>query len=143
MQIDGQRQPKERLLGIPDGDGGIAFPFFELDEAGPYRVVHETVAGLAVVVFWDRAKEGAMAYRPRTAGQELTFEARHEGFFDTQTGSRWRLDGLAAEGPLAGEHLEPVAEAYVSFWFAWAAFQPSARLWESPTEAHFRLWEGG
>ncbi len=143
MQIDGQRQPKERLLGIPDGDGGIAFPFFELDEAGPYRVVHETVGGLDVVVFWDRAKEGAMAYRPRAAGQDLTFEARDAGLFDTQTGSRWQLDGRAAEGPLAGEQLEPVVEAYVSFWFAWAAFQPSTRLWEAPTEAHFRLWEGG
>ncbi len=143
MQIDGRRLPKERLLGIPDSDGGIAFPFSELDAAGPYQAVHETVAGLALVVFWDRAKEGAMAYRPFAAGQDLTFEARDEGLFDTQTGSRWRLDGLAAEGPLAGEQLEPVAEAYVSFWFAWAAFQPSTRLWEAPTEMNFRLWEGG
>ena len=144
MQIDGRRDPKERLLGIPDGDGGIAFPFFELDEAGPYRVVHEAITGLDVVVFWDRDKEGAMTYRPRAAGQDLTFEADADGFVDAQTGSRWRLDGLAAEGPLAGEQLEPIAEAYVAFWFAWAAFQPQTRLWEAPTtQTNIRLWEGG
>ena len=72
-----------------------------------------------------------MAYRSVRDGQPLTFEVRHERLFDMETGSEWRLDGLAVEGPLAGERLEPVAEAYVAFWFAWAAFQPQTRLWES------------
>ena len=130
MQIDGRREPKERVLGIPDGDGGIAFPFFELDTEGPFRAVHTTVGGLDVVVFWDRAKAGATAFRPRAGSRDLTFEARENGLFDTETGSRWRLDGLATEGVLAGEQLEPVADAYVAFWFAWASFQPQAVLWE-------------
>ena len=131
MPIDERRLPKERLLGIPNLEGGIAFPFFELDEEGSVRAVHETVAGESVVVFWDRARVGAMAYRPVHDGQPLTFEARDDRLFDVETGSAWRLDGRAVEGPLAGERLEPVAEAYVAFWFAWAAFQPQTRLWES------------
>ena len=130
MPVDGRRLPKERVLGIPDLDGGIAFPFFELDEEGPVRAVHETVGGASVVVFWDRERVGAMAYRPFHDGQPLTFEARDGRLLDLETGSEWRLDGLAVEGPLAGERLEPVAEAYVAFWFAWAAFQPQTRLWE-------------
>ncbi|MFB3132534.1 MAG: DUF3179 domain-containing protein [Rhodothermales bacterium] len=131
MPVDGRRLPKERVLGIPDLDGGIAFPFFELDEQGPVRVVHETVGGASVVVFWDRERVGAMAYRPFHDGQPLTFEARDGRLLDLETGSEWRLDGLAVSGPLAGERLEPVAEAYVAFWFAWAAFQPQTRLWDS------------
>ena len=74
-----------------------------------------------------------MAFHPRFDGQDLTFEARDDGLFDTQTGSRWQLDGRAVEGPLAGGRLEPVAEAYVAFWFAWATFQPTTRLWEVDT----------
>jgi len=131
MPVDGRRLPKERVLGIPDLDGGIAFPFFELDEQGPVRVVHETVGGASVVVFWDRERVGAMAYRPIHDAQPLTFEARDGRLLDLETGSEWRLDGLAVSGPLAGERLEPVAEAYVAFWFAWAAFQPQTRLWDS------------
>ncbi len=130
MQIDGRREPKERVLGIPDGDGGIAFPFFALDAAGPFRAVHSTVGGLDVVVFWDRAKAGATAFRPRAGTRDLTFEARENGLFDTETGSRWQLDGVAVEGLLSGERLEPVDDAYVAFWFAWALFQPQTFLWE-------------
>ncbi len=133
LQIDGRREPKERLLGIPDGDGGLAFPFYEHDADGPFRAVHREVGGLDVVVFWDRARQGAMAFRPRAGSRNLTFEARENGLFDTETGSRWRLDGLAEDGVLAGERLEPVADAYVAFWFAWALFQPQTRLWQAGT----------
>jgi hypothetical protein len=43
---------------------------------------------------------------------------------DTQTGSVWSFGGLALEGTLAGEQLEPLANAYVLMWFAWREFQP-------------------
>ncbi len=131
MSIDARRLPKERVLGIPDPGGGVAFPFFELDEIGPLAAVHERVGGQDVVVFWDRTRRGATAYRPLAGGQALTFEAREGGLFDTQTGSAGRLDGKAVDGPLAGVQLAPVAEAYVAFWFAWAAFEPQTRIFEA------------
>ena len=62
-------------------------------------------------------------------GLRLTLEASHEGFTDEETGTIWRLDGLATHGPLAGRRLEPVAEAYVAFWFAWADFHPETWVW--------------
>jgi len=131
MEIDPRRRPKERLLGIPDDRlGGTAFPFFELDANGPVQAVHESVAGTPVVVFWDRAVQGAMAYQPRLDGQPLTFEAREGRLVDVETQSEWRIDGTAIAGPLAGARLEPVAEAFVAFWFAWAAFHPETRIWE-------------
>ncbi len=131
MQIDGRRDPKERVLGVPAGDGGMAFPFFDLDAGGPYRAVQRVVGERDVVVFWDREKQGAVAFLSRAAGQDLTFEGRDDGLFDIETESRWRLDGLAVEGVLTGERLEPVADAYVAFWFAWALFQPQAFLWQN------------
>ncbi len=132
MEIDTRRAPKERVLGIPDDRlGGTVFPFFELDAIGPVRVVHESVAGTPIVVFWDRALQGAMAYQPTLDGQSMTFEARQGRIVDVGTESTWRLDGVAIDGPLAGAHLEPIAEAYVAFWFAWAAFHPETRIWEA------------
>ena len=130
MEIDRRRGPKERLLGIPDGRlGGTAFPFFELDKAGPVRALHASVSGKAVVVFWDRAAQGAMAFEPRLDGQPVAFEVREGRIVDLGTQSTWRLDGLAIDGPLAGVRLEPIAEAFVSFWFAWAAFHPETQIW--------------
>ena len=130
MEIDRRRAPKERLLGVPDDRlGGTAFPFFELDKGGSVRALHASVSGKSVVVFWDRAVQGAMAFEPRLNSQAITFEVRDGRIVDIGTGSTWRLDGLATDGPLTGAQLEPIAEAFVSFWFAWAAFHPETRIW--------------
>ena len=130
MQIDDRRPPKERLLGIPAGnDGGMALPFGELSDGPGLRTIEVTAGGQEVVVLWNATARGAMAYRPTLDGQSLTFSVEDGDIIDDQTGSTWTLDGRAVEGPEAGNRLEPVGEAYVSFWFAWAAFHPNTRIW--------------
>ena len=131
LDIDGRHPAKARLLGIPDSrEGGVAFLFEDLDNGEPVRVVHERAEEGPIVVFWNRAYETAMAYRTLLDGTRLTFQVRADRIVDMETRSEWRVDGLAIAGPLAGARLEPVAEAYVAFWFAWAAFHPQTRIWE-------------
>ncbi|MEM6646866.1 MAG: DUF3179 domain-containing protein [Bacteroidota bacterium] len=127
LPIDDRRLPKERLLGIADGTGGIALPFDELDRGGAVNAVEVNVGGEPMVVFWDRSLQGAMAYRP--GGRQ--FEVADGTIRDQQTGSTWRFDGQAVAGAQAGQQLEQVAEAYVAFWFAWAIFQPESTLWDA------------
>ncbi len=129
--LDTRRAPKERVLGIPAGTGGLAVPLAELTEAGAVHAVNATVGNESVVVFWDADAAGAAAFRTVAAGQSLTFEVSGAAIVDVETGSRWRVDGLAFSGPLTGEQLAPVAEAYTAFWFAWAIFQPATEVWES------------
>ena len=132
MEMDPRRLPKERLLGIPDGRrGGTVFPFIELDNGEPMNVVRAQTAAGFVNVFWDREGQSAMAYSSRVDGQSLQFELREGKIVDVQTGSTWRIDGLAVEGELTGARLEPIENAYVAFWFAWAAFHPETQIWES------------
>ena len=131
MEIDPRRPPKERVLGIPDSfTGGSAFPFEELKTSERLAIpfLH---AGRGGVVFWERDAEAALSFFDEVAGAELSFDVTSDGFVDSNTGTRWRLDGLAIEGPLAGERLEPVPEAYVAFWFAWADFQTETWVWLS------------
>ena len=128
MPIDTRRAPKEWVLGLPSAAGGLAFPFHALNDGGPARVVHIN-DGQPLVVFWDRASQAAMAYRLPTDATAQTFEVRDGALFDLETGSRWRIDGRAVAGPLRGQRLQPVRDAYVAFWFAWAAFQPETALW--------------
>lgn len=124
--LDPTRPPKERVLGLPDGRGGVAYPFGVLAEGGERAVVQER----GHVVFWDATAEAAAAFRPEAGGRSLTFVVEGAGIVDVETGSVWSVDGRGVAGPLAGAVLEPMAEAYVAFWFAWAAFQPEADLWE-------------
>ena len=70
-----------------------------------------------------------MAYRPEASGQFLTFSASESGIVDEETGSTWRVDGFATDGPLAGSRIEAIPEAFVAFWFAWPEFYPEIRLW--------------
>ena len=127
QEIDPRRPPKERVLGIPlGGDGGLALAFGELRGQGRRAV---SVLSGSTVVLWDDSAEAAIAFSTEVDGQRLTFEGTETGFLDAETGSGWRLDGLAVSGPLAGRVLEPVVGSFVSFWFAWASFYPETVVW--------------
>jgi len=128
--IDPRRPPKERVLGIPGGGGGgVVFPFGSLDEIGAVAAVTATTVAGPVVVFWDRSRQAAVAHFPRAGDQHLSFEVRGDALVDVETQSVWTVDGLAVSGPLKNERLAMVPEAFVSFWFAWASFNPYAIVW--------------
>lgn len=126
---DPRRPPKERVLGIPiGGDGGPAYPFEEL-AGSERRAIHVGGAPGGRVVFWSGEAEAAIAFHAEVDDQDLSFTASSGGYVDRETGSIWRLDGLAVSGPLEGRRLEPIAESYVAFWFAWADFHPETWVW--------------
>ena len=135
--IDPRRPPKERVLGVPDPAGGVAYPFGEMALLGDVAVIAALdgagVAGLSeTVIFWDASGQAAMAYAPVAGTMNLSFTAVGGQIVDNETGSVWRVDGVAASGPFAGSRLEGVADAYVAYWFAWAVFEPNTTIWSAP-----------
>lgn len=134
-EFDTSRPPKERVLVVPAesllGAGGIGFPYGLLDDRGSVAAVHAETGGTEFVVFWDAAKQAAMAYEPMLDGEGLRFSVDERGIVDVETGTLWRVDGVAVEGELRGRRLHPVAEAFVAFWFAWRAFYPEAEVWSA------------
>jgi hypothetical protein len=128
--LDTRRPPKERVLGVPDGDSaGVAFPFGALARVGTVAAVDTLVGNRRLVVFWDGARQAAAAYRPTASGAALTFRTDSGRIVDAETGSAWGINGVAISGALQGSRLEPVAESFVVYWFAWATFRPRAALW--------------
>jgi hypothetical protein len=72
-----------------------------------------------------------MAFDRRVNGQELTFAVADPVAFplqDEETGSVWNITGEAISGPLAGERLRQLVDAYVVFWFAWSVYYPNTDL---------------
>ena len=130
---DDRLPPKERVLGLPaDGSGtaAIAFPFSAMALAADHAVFEITYGGDPAMVLWDGPRRSAMAYRMEIEGRAATFEAVAGGARDGLTGTVWAVDGTPIAGPLAetGRRLRPLAEAYVAFWGAWAAFHPGTEL---------------
>lgn len=131
LTIDERRPPKEIVLGVPDGDAGAAYPFGELERFGPVAAIEHDPGSADAVVFWDLESRSAALYRRSLDGADLTFEVSGDAIVDRQTGSQWTVDGFAVAGPHAGRRLEPVPEAYVAYWFAWAAFEPNTLIWNA------------
>ena len=127
--IDKRREMKERVLGVPFRSGGMAFPFGELEALGALAAVNAIVGGNELVVLWDSAARAVQAYEPRTDQGRATLRVESGVLVDEETASTWTVDGRASGGARAGEQLVAVSDAFVAFWFAWAAFYPQTELW--------------
>lgn len=138
-EIDGTFTAMTRVVGIERGGDALGVPLFRLQEV---RVVHASVAGDEIVVFWEPGTASALdsgaiaagddvgatgVFLTELDGERLAFTATDDGFVDDRTGSTWNLLGRAVDGPLDGSRLDRI-EHLDTFWFAWAAFQPDSAL---------------
>ena len=134
-EVDGRLAAKERVVGIRDGEAGVAVRSATLAEDG---VAEVDLAGRELVVWQRPGTASALdddtvaggrdvgatgVFEPVIDGHTLTFTRRDDAFVDDQTGSRWDILGRALDGPLEGAALDPHPHVD-TFWFAWAAFLP-------------------
>jgi hypothetical protein len=140
-ELDERLPPTERVVGLAIGGEVMAYPFTAATAAG---AINDEVGGEPIVVFHKPGTASALdsatisagrdvgstaVFDRRIDGQVLTFTANGDGAFtDAETGSTWTLLGQAIDGPLAGSELSQQL-AFDHFWFAWAAFHPSTKLY--------------
>jgi hypothetical protein len=137
----GQLPPVARVLTVDLNGEAVAYPYETLEKIG---VANDTVGGEAVVVLWQsgtvspldssttasgRDVGTAVAFSRMADGQVLTFVSTDGSIKDEETGTTWNVLGTAVSGPLAGTHLTPVISIN-HFWFSWAAFRPSTRIYQ-------------
>ncbi|MCH7489803.1 MAG: DUF3179 domain-containing protein [Gemmatimonadetes bacterium] len=128
--VDPRLPLKERVLGIPGEDGGMALPFSTLESSGTTTILQLGIDRGTALVLWDATAGTAAAYLPQTvAGELVTIRTSGNGFMDTETGSLWNVEGVAVEGPMTGARLAIYDGAFVAFWFAWSQFHPDTRVW--------------
>jgi len=130
-QWDRSRPPKELTLGVKAGQSASAYPFGLLEELGSVAAVNDRVGSQAILVIWVGAARTARAFARRVAGRELSFEVADAvalTFRDRETGSTWDARGVAVSGPLLGERLKPLEDAWTLFWFAWSVFYPGTHI---------------
>jgi hypothetical protein len=138
---DGRLPPKERIVAFPGATDSSAVQLSVLAEAGALTVDVDgrpvlliAAPGLASSLDAADVAEGQEiaatgAFSPTVDGRTLTFgpDPSGAGAVDAETGTRWDVLGRAMDGALAGSQLDAVLHLD-TFWFAWAAFRPDARL---------------
>jgi Protein of unknown function (DUF3179) len=111
--------------GLVRGDKSLTWPLAEVARRG---VVNDSLAGLSIVVVFDRATATVSAFERRAGDIELTFHADAEGMVDDQTNSLWdRITGRAVRGALAGRRLIPVP-GIISHHRAWRTLFPATAV---------------
>lgn len=121
---------KDWIWAVKVGDTRRAYPLADLLER---PLVHDTVAGLPLVLLTDPASEAVRAYE--RGERTFTTTAETDVLEDTATGHRFRVteDALVPVGDGAGaESLAPLPRraGQRAFWFGWYAFFPDTELWE-------------
>lgn len=141
--IDERLASKRRVVGVVDEAGPIAITLSTLSEPG---VLHIDTEGRNLVLFHrsglassldenlvaegDDVGQTGVFLPEGPDGEALTFSVGGEGIWtDAETGSSWSINGLATDGPLAGERLAAVPHVD-TFWFAWATYRPGTVLVE-------------
>ncbi len=133
-EIDESQQPMERVLSVQIDSEEKSYTYSRLQDE---KVVHDTLAGREIVLFWQPGTSSALdeskisegndvgsvgAYFPRAAGETLDFYYDGSNIRDRSTGSVWSISGIATDGELEGTQLDsPVAVNH--FWFSWNAFR--------------------
>jgi hypothetical protein len=115
------------VIGLVLGETARAYAYAGVAQAG---VLNDHLGPIPVVV-WAGAAD-FRAYVRSVAGRTLTFRAGGQGrMVDEQTGSVWDISrGLAVEGELAGEGLQPVPSMTAYDW-AWLDFYPESDIYEA------------
>jgi hypothetical protein len=124
---------KELILGVYDGATAVAYPLRAMDDQGDAIAVNHVVASTPVVVTYRSHGEVAVAFDRRAGGQTLTFAVTGSAPFtmvDAETGSEWDAKGVAIAGPMSGQRLAPIADAFVAFWFAWSIYYPDIEVFQ-------------
>ncbi len=114
----------ELVLGAGVGD---EFRAYRLEAIDSLTVVHDELGGQPIVVFLDPANLFGLAFSAVVEGEQRIFEAIDGEVFDDQ-GSRWRLDGVATDGPSEGASMHFVT-SFVTEWYGWAAYHPETSVY--------------
>ena len=117
--------PRENwVIGLALGEAAAAVHVAHARTAG---LVNLMVGDEPVLVWVDEATGTVRAYLRRVGDRRLTLESADDSALrDRETGTRWSAaNGLALDGPLAGEALSPVPWTS-SFDWAWRDFYPDS-----------------
>lgn len=128
--ISGRYPTKQMVHGMLIGNTPRAYSFSDLARK---TVLNDQFAGSNILVVHDRESQLALSFERDMNGQTLTFSLIEEGtpfrLEDAETGSVWSVEGEAISGPLAGQRLGRIQNAYNAFWFGWTSFWPTSSVY--------------
>ena len=123
--LDSRMPSKERVLGVQESGGSMAFRFKDFDIAGFVNIEENTVAGKPIVVFGTREENFLVAFENDLNGERVNFvPIPRDGDIvaSDDSGNSYNVFGEVVDGPDVGSKLKEVTN-YIGYWLGWSAFQ--------------------
>lgn len=112
------------VVGLVLAENTKAYYFGDVQDAG---VVNDKLGEVPIMVW--ASGDRFHAYVRQGGERVLTFRVEGEALIDEETGSIWDVGrGIAVEGPLRGEVLQPVPSSTAYDW-AWRDFYPDSEFY--------------
>jgi hypothetical protein len=128
----GRRQKfnKDFVIGLILAEQPKAYYYRDVEAAG---LVNDRIGDIPILVW--AAENNFHAYVRQVGDQVLSFQIQGDEVVDQESGSTWDISrGLAVEGPLKGEGLQPVPSSSSYDW-AWLDFYPESPIYEPQNTA--------
>ena len=131
--VDRRLPENTEVLGVSAAGTWKAYPLNTLSKEG--GVIHDSLGGQDLAIFWNPATRTAAAYATRvdemetTKAVKLEFDAAEQNapFIDRESSSRFGVEGRAVSGPLKDKTLTWIDSVQCK-WFAWAAENPKTEI---------------
>jgi hypothetical protein len=123
--IDNRMHPKEKIVGYYDSGQFKAYRQSELESS---KIVNDKV-GNTDILLASLYPDMVRAFYRDLDGKTLDFVYSDGKIIDKETNSDWNFDGQAFSGTMKGTQLQRVS-INPGFWFEWAAFHPTTRVYE-------------
>ena len=120
-----QKFDPDFVIGLTIAGRSKAYYYKDVQAVG---VVNDQIGEIPVLV-WAK-NENFHAYARQVADRALTFSIKGDNIVDQETASVWDVSlGLAVDGPLRGESLQPVP-SLSSYDWAWQDFYPDSQFYQ-------------
>jgi hypothetical protein len=125
-----QRFNPDFVIGLILAEKPKAYYYQDVEAAG---LINDRIGDIPILVW--AADNNFHAYIRQVGDQVLSFQIQGDEVVDRESGSTWNISrGLAVEGPLKGEGLQPVPSSSSYDW-AWLDFYPESPIYEPLNEA--------
>ncbi len=121
---DFYRRRQDFVIGFT---GKFGIHHVSMETLHNHPVLNGDARGRPLLFLFNRQSTGTRIYDRNVGDQTLTFQrSKNDKLQDDQTASVWSDDGMAIDGPLKGQRLNPVV-AIPSYHRAWLKFHPESR----------------
>jgi len=137
---DGRLKPIEKVIGVRLDNKQRAYPYSVTRKE---KIINDSINEKPIAIFHTEGARSAMDASKMSQSREdgttgvfhrtlnnqiYTFSYNIGSIKDDQTESTWNISGMATEGPLKGEQLEPLIFGDY-FAFAWLIFWPQTEIY--------------